>query len=152
MLKITNDNYLFYKQIAEVIWKLISEKNPYAIPEEADPVNILNKSERESQAKARTGLRLMLDDLFSMLDDAGLEEMAELDAELRKAKLPSLSELLAEVKQVSAKVLKRGKIRNEREWYVVTELLGRIDAPVSGDDREKLGQLCLEFEIKKKKP
>jgi len=151
VLKITNDNYLFYKQIAEVIWKFISAKNPYTITEEADPVNMLNKSERDSQAKARTGLKLMLDELFSMLDDAGPEELAELEAELQKAELPSLNELLAEVKQVPAKVLKRGKIRNEREWYVITELLSRIDAPISAAEREKLGQLCVTFESLKKK-
>ncbi len=151
MLKITSDNYLFYKQIAEVIWKFISAKNPYTIPEEADPVNRLNKLESESQAKARTGLRLMLDDLFSMQDDASPEQREALEGELRKAGLPSLSELLAEVKQVPAKVLKRGKIRNEREWYVITELLSRTNAPISAAEREKLGQLSVTFESLKKK-
>lgn len=151
MLTITNDNYLFYKQIAEVIWKFISAKRPYKIPEEADPVNILTKWEKESMAKARTGLRLMLDDLFSMQDDDSPEQREALEGELRKAGLPSLSELLAEVKQVPAKVLKRGKIRNEREWYVITELLSRTDAPISAAEREKLGQLCVTFESLKKK-
>jgi hypothetical protein len=73
--------------------------------------------------------------------------------ELLQAKgLPPLSRLDAGFRDTCGRVLKRGRIRSDEEFYVVAEILGGPDFDeLSSDDQRRLGEISYAYERKRAK-
>jgi hypothetical protein len=150
MLKVTEFNYDHYKRIFEIIWDYTLTHTP-GIDPELNPINSLNRWEKLNKARAIKGLQLGLHDSISSLRDASDEQKKQLNELLMTADLPSVYNLLTIGQNVPAKVLKRKKIKNIDEYYIITELLSAVDASVSTEDRAKLEAIVSLFEMKKRK-
>lgn len=146
MLKITDDNYQHYKKIFIVLDSFLWQQSPLS----GSATNVLEQwEERNGLSTAKKALKIGLLDFFSWIKlDKSLAEKQILNQILINQQLPSLWELLAIVNDVPDKVLKRGKIRNLDEWYVIKEVLDDLDSGISHEQRNKLGEYFLEFEMK----
>ena len=69
-----------------------------------------------------------------------------LDKRLIGEGFTGLKKLLAMVRDVPAKVLKRGKIRNLDEYYIVREVLDDMAYDITATDRAQLNTLFADFE------
>ncbi len=148
MFKITDENYEYYKKIAEVIWTFQFKDNLVEFSEESLPINVLNKWEHKSKSLAKRGLKAGLIDSLSVLKDAFEEYILHLNEQLIKSDLPDLNKLRNFIKNVPAKVLKRGKIKNLDEYYLIKEIIDDMNSGISEREREQLNKLFREFEIK----
>lgn len=149
MVKITNDNYAYYKKVAEVVWRFQFKKYPVQIKEESLPQNVLHHWEDINMPLAKKMLQTGLADSLNELLDAPENYLEELNDDLCAINLPGLAILMTEISEVPAKVLQRGKIRSIQEWYVVKEMLDKTDSPLTAMERLKLELLFFDFERQK---
>ena len=147
MLKITVTNYKRYKKVFGVILKFIWRDHPSFLESDSSPFQVLDSWENKSMSIAKKGLKHgLLDVLTQVKIDLPEIDKPFLDRKLLDEGLPGLWELMSIVNDIPAKVLKRGKIKNLDEWYIIKEELDAIDSDISKTEREKLNRLFYEFE------
>jgi len=152
MLKITDTNYVLYKKVFTRIWEFTMRNSPSLINADSSPVKVLEEWEKGNRAIAKKGLKIGLaDQLGGMVNELSEDDKVLLHKKLVDEGLPGLWQLMSIVKNVPAKVLKRGKINNLDEWYVINEVLSAVDSPVTGEERMKLGELSVEFEDRQRR-
>lgn len=99
----------------------------------------------------QTMTRKDLHDAISDCMDMSLQftpmEVAKFDSELRLHDIPSLSELRRRYSRVYARVMKRGRIEEETEYYLLRNVLFDPGEKAEGE-REQLERLIAAFEKK----
>lgn len=148
MFKINKDNYDNYKFIYTVIWEFQANLISIDLNPEYSPINILNKWEKESEAKARKGLREGLIDILTGIKDLPNELLIELNLKLTSYKLPTIEILTSQIKNLPAKILSKGIIKNITEYYIIKEVLDDLDYPITNTDKQELSMILFEFEKK----
>lgn len=73
-------------------------------------------------------------------------QVAALDAQLRQHGLVTLSELRRRFSGDYAKIIKRGKIANETQYYLVMGLINDGASGISTQERELPSHMANEFE------
>ena len=114
----------------------------------------LAEMEARSPALAHRGLLMARNDLLEMTRDFGPDRVRAVDAALRDRDLPTLSAVRAATWKTIPKVLQRGRIRSEAEYYLVVERVNDVseDDGLSVEARAGLGEMVAEFEARKAKP
>ncbi|MBV6880036.1 hypothetical protein NG800_007175 [Epilithonimonas ginsengisoli] len=148
MFKINKGNYDNYKFIFTIIWEFQVDLMNIDLNPEYSPINILNKWEKESEAKARRGLREGLIDTLTGLKDLPNELLIELNLKLTSYKLPTIEILTSQIKNLPAKILSRGIIKNITEYYIIKEVLDDLDYSITDTERQELTIILFEFEKK----
>ncbi len=150
MIKITNENYGLYKEVYEVIIKYTFKDFPSMLELEYSPINILESWEKENMSIAKKGLRHSLLDSLAMIKEMPMpyNDRIILNKKLLDSNLPGLWEMMAIVNDIPAKVLKRGKIKNIDELYVIKEILDNVDSEFSKKELKQLDKLFHEFGMK----
>jgi hypothetical protein len=152
MLKVTEYNYDHYKKIFSIIWDYIRPlMPPGAAHPDNHPVDVLERWEKLNKSRAIKGLQIGMIDTIAMWRDASEKQKEEVNLLLLQQDLPSIYNILTIGQNVHAQVLKRNKIRNIDEYYIIVELLSAVDAPISAEEREKLNGIVAAFEAKKRK-
>lgn len=147
MLSITEENYYTYKKIYEIIWIYQAKSAKMDPNSDLSPIKVLEEWERKSLSLARRGLKAGLIDTVSQMVSLPVEYRNHLDALLLGEGLPSLNKLIALVKNVSDKVLKKGKIKNINEYYIIKEIVDDSGYEISADDRNRLTNMLGKFEF-----
>ena len=93
------------------------------------------------------GIRMAVADVLEMSRDFTREQLTAADAALAAEGAPLLSTMRARIWRKVPRILARGKIRNEVEYYLVIERLNDVgpDA-LQGAERELAGELVSQFE------
>ena len=113
----------------------------------------LAAAERQGARVARDALRLGLQDLLEASRYLEPSRIPELNARLQAADLLSLGAMRARVWKTIPKVLARGRIRTEAEYYLLIERLNDVSDPeLSGDDRGRLSSIIEDYEQRHAKP
>lgn len=115
------------------------------LPPELHPVARLEALEKISASKARDGLRQAINDIVEMSFRFDLAEVRALDTELRALGIVTLSEVRRQSGRHFAKIIKRGKIKTETEYYLVCNMLDDR-AENSPEERELLAKMISEYE------
>ena len=123
MLKITDDNYDYYKGIYDVLWNFTAKLSGFKYDDENSPIAILNSWEKRSKSLAKKGLKVGMLDAITMLMDQPTNIKNEIDEYLINRGFLGFKQLVSIVKDVHQKVLKKGRIANLDEYYIIKELL-----------------------------
>lgn len=116
----------------------------------ADPSHPTNVGERivaaYGKSKALDGLKQAVNDTVEELVDQPREYVEKLDASLREAGLLTFSEIRRRYASSYKRILKRGSIKDDTEYYLISGVLA--DFTTSADDNERaiLGRLVSEYE------
>ena len=116
------------------------------LPEAHRPVAPLEQIEKLGMAKARAGLLMAINDIVEMTLCWSPEEVAETDRELRASGIPTLSEVRARYARRLSRLLNRGSIRNEVEYYLGKGVLDGAPDALDDASRAKLSELVAAFE------
>lgn len=147
MFKINDDNYDHYKKIYQVICKYELSLVQVSFSNEYTPDNILADWEKKSKSLAKRVLKEGLRDILTVaMINMSSEMKNELNHQLTSQDLPSLNQLVSAIKDTPQKVLKRGKISNLDEYYIIKEYLDDLMSEISDTDREKLNTIFVNFE------
>ena len=115
------------------------------LPEDQRPMHLLAQREKRSMAQARSAVRETAADVISNLADESAQTLAEFSARLAAANAPTIASVRAMVSTKLAKVISRGAIKSEEEFYLVKDLLDSPSLP--DDERTKLEIMLDMFEF-----
>ncbi|MDB5206403.1 MAG: hypothetical protein JWR72_1478 [Flavisolibacter sp.] len=146
MLNINKENYVYYKRIYEIIWTCQAPLLGIDVNADISPIHVLKEWEQKSMSIARRGLKAGLLDSLQMLSHFPAELKEQIDKKLIDESFPALYKLTSAVKDTPAKVLKRGKVRNLEEYYIIKEVLDDTTSDISLQDRTFLNNAFLQFE------
>lgn len=124
-----------------------------ALPPEHHPVAVLESFEKKSMSRARIGLGLAISDTLEMSWDFSPSDVAAIDRDFAARGIVTLSELRRRYSRQFRGILKRGKIRNEAEYYLIAGVLASFITDASDEERAKLDSMIAAFEdhVSKKK-
>ena len=108
-----------------------------------DPIVVLDRFAETSPAKARKGLSMAIGDIVEITSNWPLNKIAEADRQLSKADLPSLSAVCAKFSKAVARIVRKGVITNDAEFYLV-----RNAAEMTGEHQQVLFKLVEAYEGK----
>jgi hypothetical protein len=102
---------------------------------------------RSGPQKQLKGIRMAVGDFLEMTRDFTPQQVADADTAFAAAGAPLLSTMRAKIWRKVPKILARGKIRSEVEYYLVIERLNDMGPDgLEGPDRELADRLVAEFE------
>lgn len=147
--KVTEENYGKYKKVFEIIWRhqlisinpILANASSHIMPNE-----VLNRWEDADINLAIKGLNVGLRDVLTNINHHRAETLEAMDADLNKNGLPSLRKLIALVRNHAQKAIKRGRIKNQKEYYILMEVMNDLDSGLSEDEVPIINNLLLEFE------
>jgi hypothetical protein len=146
MLKINDANYETYNRVFKILWMFQAEAIGIDPDIECSPIKVLENWEKEGMSTAKKGLKEGLNDILTMCMDLPGEIQKKINEKLLDNQLPGFNDLIATIKEVPQKVIKRGKIKNLEEYYVIKEFVVNPNSSVSETDRELLNKIFEDFE------
>ena len=144
MPKITPEEYPALK----AFWVAWEERYPIEIemPAEHRPVAVLERFEKESMSTARSSLGMAISDTLEMSWDMPREEVEAVDADFIARGLLPLSELRRRYSRQFRALLKRGRIRDEEDYYLVSGILASFTGDATDEERQQMEDLVAKFE------
>ena len=116
----------------------------------ANPIHPTNVGkrivEKFGRSKALDGLKQAVNDTVEDLSDQPLEYIQRLDAALRERGIITFSEIRRRYASSYKRILKRGKIKTDTEYYIVAGILADFSSIASDDERGILEKLASEYE------
>jgi len=138
-MKVTIQNY---DQMRAWMAVLAPELFPHSSPE-TNPINVLDRIYAESPANARKGLAMAIGDSVDFSNDWPPERVMALDRRLNDMGLPTLSEIRAGSSKDVQRVLRRGHIRTEIEYYAIRNAVEYAEA-----DEARMWELLDAYETR----
>jgi len=109
------------------------------------PIASLEALEKKSMKTASNGLRQAVNDCVEMSLHFDHAEVEKLDSQLRGHGIVTLSELRRRHSKSYAKIMKRGQIKNETEYYLVRNVL-YDPTEKAPEERKLLERLISDYE------
>ena len=109
-----------------------------------------SRPEKFSPSRQRQSVKMAVADMLEMTRDLSAEVLREAEAWLAGKRVPSLSQTRERIWQRVPKILKRGYIRDDAEYYLLSERLNDVGPTgLNGADREQAGQIVAAHESKR---
>lgn len=86
---------------------------------ETHPIAILDQLALKAPAKARSGLGMAIGDVVEFASDWPVSEVTACDRELSQLGLPTLSQVRARFSKLVQRVVRRGQIKSDDEFYAL---------------------------------
>lgn len=97
-----------------------------------------------------SGMKEGINDTLAMAEGWNYKKWKEVSDALAAKGLPSIEKMELRMKQKHRRILKRGSIRNDEEFYLVAEILSDLTLDVSDEDRAALDAMSAAYETTKK--
>ena len=97
------------------------------------------------RSKALEGLKQAVNDTVEELSGQSLEYVQRLDAALRENGILSVSEVRRRYALSYKRIMKRGRIKNETEYYLIAGVLADYSSLASTEERALLEQLVAKY-------
>lgn len=114
------------------------------IPEEDRPISVLERLEKQNMKLAIKGLQHAINDTMEKTKFLSIEEVRSFDRDLKHAGAYTLTEIRIKFSKDVAKIMKRGRIIDNKEYYLIKsylEIMNQGDA-----DRIAVERLISEYE------
>lgn len=98
------------------------------------------------ESKALDGLKQAVNDAVEALVDQPAEFVQRLDASLQEAGLLTFSEVRRRYASSYKRILKRGAIKSDTEYYLIAGVLADSATLADADERATLGTLVSDYE------
>ena len=103
-------------------------------------------AEKHGRSKALEGLRQAANDIIEDLSHIPSEEVASIDEAMHDLGLLPLSELRRRYASAYTRVVKRGQIRSDTEYYLIKNIVVDLANSVSDAERDQLQGLLDAYE------
>jgi hypothetical protein len=98
------------------------------------------------RSKALDGLKQAVNDTVESLSGQPVQYIQSLDAVLRDRGIITISEIRRRYASSYKRIVKRGRIKNETEYYLVAGVLADFSSLASEEERSTLGRLVAQYE------
>ena len=103
-----------------------------------------------SASPSRAGTTQVINDMLSVAKWWSTDTRNAVESAFKAKKLPSLRKLEATLRKKHRRILARGHIKDDDEFYIVAEILSDMDFDISDPERSALEGMSGEYEAKKK--
>ena len=141
----TNDQYEREKKFIVFYVSQIMKVEPGS---KSDPVDVLESFEKESMSKAKKGLSMAINDTLEMTESWPSDAVREFDRILEENGAATLTELRMRHSKKYRKVLKRGAINSEVEYYLVKGIVDGMQEHIPKDELPLLDAMLIDYENK----
>jgi hypothetical protein len=125
----------------------LTSYRPFALDHPHNPINVLASLERQlGVSRALVGLRQAVNDILEGCEDFSPQQVARADASLAEAGAPTLSQLWHGRSRQYKAILRRGRLRDETEFYLVSSILSDTASQIISSEREKLSNMVAGYE------
>jgi hypothetical protein len=122
------------------------------LPPSSRPIACLEMLEQKSLRKAKDGLRQAINDIIEATRHLDSGEVQRIDSELRQQNLITLSALRRRFSKAYEKVVKRGNIKNENEYYLIQNIINDQTIQLDATERDALARMICDFEMRSVDP
>ena len=102
--------------------------------------------EHYGRSKALDGLKQAVNDTVEALSDQSAEYVQRLDAALRERGIITFFEIRRRYASSYKRILKRGTIKTETEYYIIAGVLADTSANASDEERAILDKLVAKYQ------
>jgi len=117
---------------------------PAGLPAESHPIAVLDGMALKAPARARQGLAMMIGDFIEDTSHLPAGEVKHIDAEFGSAGLPTLSEMRLRFMRRIKRIIKRGSIKNDDEYYLIRNAVEGLAV----NEEAHLWQLLADYEAR----
>jgi hypothetical protein len=111
------------------------------------PTNVGKRIVAEyGRSTALEGLKQAVNDTVEHLNDKSAEFVQCMDEKLREQGIVTFSEVRRRYSSSFKRILKRGKLKTETEYYIIAGVLADCSSLASDDERVVLNQLVADFQ------
>jgi len=111
------------------------------------PTNVGNRVvEGFSRSIALEGLKQAVNDTVEDLSHQPLEYIQLLDTALHEQGIVTFSEIRLRYSSSYKRILKRGNIKNETEYYIIAGILADLESIANEEERSNLEQFAMQYE------
>ncbi|WP_157778426.1 hypothetical protein [Massilia violaceinigra] len=143
-IKISAESYAEFKECVAVLFPLVMPQ--INLPIEKHPLSVLSAMEVSSPANARAGLAMALNDLIQGSFLISSDQIKEIDTLLASKGLFTLTKLRYLYSDKIQKIVRRGIISNDVEYYLLKNI---VDSGVcENSPRETLEKMLDNYEFK----
>lgn len=115
---------------------------------EDQPLAFLGRLEDTSLTNAKRGLQMAINDMVEATSDWTQQQVAEADARFASADTFTLSEVRCRYSNAFDKIMKRGVIRSEAEYYMIKGVFDGGTHNAGNSEREKIERMLSAFEAR----
>ena len=115
------------------------------IAPEHHPIFVLEQMEKTSLSHARQGLRMALNDCVEQSLGWAPDRVSEIDRDFLAQGLMSLSQVRLQYSRKYASIVKRGRLRNDEELFLVQGILADQSLSISAQERTQLETMSHAF-------
>lgn len=123
------------------------KKRPHN-PPEIHPLAVCAGIEKASLANAKRGLLMAINDIVEDSSDWTPEQVAEADRRLATCNAYSLTEVRRRYSRKYLQILKRGRIRNIEEYYLIKGVADGGSIEPGATEGEQIEALMADFEAR----
>jgi hypothetical protein len=147
-MNINKSNYSYHKKLFNLLINFQFGLMNLTIDVQFHPSNVLESFEKKSLTLAIKGLKMGLGDCLTMGSHLSKEQKNDLNKTLKENDFPTLEVLAFKIRNTFKRVIKRGRIKNKEEYYIIIEILSDMEYEISIEERLKLNELVSDFESK----
>ena len=119
----------------------------FSLEDARNPINAINKIETHlGAAQALSGLSQAVNDTLEMCEDWPPDLVSLVDQSLAQAGSPTLTNLRHRRSRKYKSILRRGRLRDDSEFYLVTGILSDTTIELPESEREVLDNLVGSYE------
>jgi hypothetical protein len=141
-----------YEELKKFFVHWLREVSPRSHLEANDPIHPLNVLARFEQqltfSQVLAGLRQAVGDSLEEAEDWDSVRIRRADEQLRAAGAPTLSQLITSRSKKFRQILRRGRIRDDTEFYLVSAALADTGTERSGEEMEQLSAMLVAYEAR----
>jgi hypothetical protein len=138
-----NDEYYSMKKFLSMFSERYLKMDD--MPQEHRPIALVEALEKKNTKMALNGLRQAINDCIEMSRHWEIKEVIDIDTEFRNLDIVTLSELRRRHSKDYAKIIKRGKINNETEYYIIISMLNDLSVKITENERNKLENMTFSY-------
>lgn len=116
-----------------------------------DPTHPTNAIDRAvaavGKSRALDGLKQAINDTVEALEDLTPESILSLDMSLREKGLITASEVRRRYSAAYKRIIRRGEIRDNDEYYIIAGLLADVSLESNDYERENLEEMVASYEL-----
>lgn len=144
-----DEDYAKLRMTFELLEKRCITPSFPQIPAEDRATAVLARQEQESMALARRGLRMAINDMVEALQDLSPHEVADCDQALQAHGGYTLSGLRQRYSKQYRRIIKRGAIRNDEEFYLAQGVVSDTSLQLPQSERELLDRIIHAYGTEK---
>ena len=132
------------------VWETQLFPNQYfAADHPHHPLNALSSIEQKfGRSRALAGLKQAINDNMEIVGDFRPEQIAHVDKVLQQAGALTLTQMISRQSKAFRAILRRGKIRNDTEFYMVSAALSDTSSGRPEAENATMGSMVVAYEAK----